>query len=397
MAIRVLMRSRDTNEEHRAATPLELFFDLVFVVAIAQAASSLHHGLAEDHVGESVLGFVLVFFAIWWAWMNFTWFASAYDPDDVPYRLSVFVIMVGVLILAAGVPRAFDGEDFGVITLGYVVMRLAMVTLWLRVATSIPEHRRCALRYALGIFIVQILWVARLAIVEDLRLTSFLVLVVAELAVPAWAERAGRTSWHPEHITERYGLFTIIVLGESLLAATIGVQAALDADSTFADLALVIVGGLVTVFAMWWLYFDLPREQIVHEAREGLEEHLSRPFIWGYGHYLVFASVAATGAGLAVAVDQATHHSELSDIAAALCVTLPVSVYLLAVWGLHAPYKRSSFVRNWAIPIGVVLVLLSSLTPDPVLLTGAVVAAVVALGVVFPPGTRFQPSPRVTP
>jgi hypothetical protein len=67
------------------------------------------------------------------------------------------------------------------------------------------------------------------------------------------------------------------------------------------------------------------------------------------------------------------------------------------VWGLHAPYKRSSFVRNWAIPIGVVLVLLSSLTPEPVLLTGAVVAAVVALGVVFPPGTRSEPSPRVTP
>ena len=142
------MPPRDTHEEHRTATPLELFFDLTFVVAIAQAGSSLHHGLVDGDAGDALLSFPLVFFAIWWAWMNFTWFASAYDNDDVAYRLTVFVLMTGVLILAAGVPRAFDDQDFGVITLGYVVMRLAMVGLWLRAAAQHPEGRsvRAALR-----------------------------------------------------------------------------------------------------------------------------------------------------------------------------------------------------------------------------------------------------------
>ena len=81
------LTGRDATEPHRAATPLELLFDLSFVVAVAAAAAELHHGIAEDHVGVSVLRYLMVFFAIWWAWMNFTWFASAYDTDDVPYRL----------------------------------------------------------------------------------------------------------------------------------------------------------------------------------------------------------------------------------------------------------------------------------------------------------------------
>ena len=89
-AWRTRMVARSPHETHRAATPLELFFDLVFVVAIAQAAGALHHAVAELHAVDGLIGYLMVFFAIWWAWMAFTWFASAYDCDDVPYRLLVF-------------------------------------------------------------------------------------------------------------------------------------------------------------------------------------------------------------------------------------------------------------------------------------------------------------------
>ena len=132
------MTGRDRDEEHRASTPLELLFDLCFVVAVAGAASSLHHGLTDGHFGHALVGYLTVFFAIWWAWMNFTWFASAYDTDDVAYRLLTFVQMTGALVLAAGVPRAFDRQDFAVVTVGYVIMRLAMLVQWLRVRR---EHR----------------------------------------------------------------------------------------------------------------------------------------------------------------------------------------------------------------------------------------------------------------
>src|SRR6478672_3559629 len=159
---RVPMTGRPVDEEHRVATPLELLFDLTFVVAVAQVAAELAHGIADDQVGDSVLGFVMVFFAIWWAWMNFTWFASAYDTDDVPYRLLTLVQMAGVLVFAAGVHDAFTTGDFVVGTIGYVVMRCALVVQWARAARSDPEHRETALRYVVGISVVQVGWVLRL-------------------------------------------------------------------------------------------------------------------------------------------------------------------------------------------------------------------------------------------
>ena len=102
------------------ATPLELLFDLSFVVAIALAASQLHHGVKEHHTGPALAGFVAAFSAIWWAWMNYTWFASAYDDDSAVFRLLTMLQMVGVLIFAAGVPGLFNG-DFRAGVLGYAV------------------------------------------------------------------------------------------------------------------------------------------------------------------------------------------------------------------------------------------------------------------------------------
>src|SRR3954469_21069867 len=105
------MVARATDEENRAWAPLELLFDLTFVVAVAQAAAELAQHVATGEVATGVGGYLMVCFAIWWAWMNFTWFASAYDTDDVPYRLLTLLQMSGVLVLAAGVPAAIGGPN----------------------------------------------------------------------------------------------------------------------------------------------------------------------------------------------------------------------------------------------------------------------------------------------
>ncbi|MGH9212985.1 MAG: low temperature requirement protein A [Acidimicrobiales bacterium] len=388
------MAPRDPAESDRASTPLELFFDLTFVVAVAQASGSLHHGLVDGHAGDVLAAYPLAFFAVWWAWMNFTWFASAYDTDDAIYRVAVLVQMSGVLILAAGVPRAFDHQNLAVMTAGYVVMRLAAVAQWLRAAAAHPEGRASALRYAGGVTVVQIGWALRLLASDDQLLPSAVALVVAELAVPVWAEAAGRTAWHPSHIVERYGLFTIIVLGESVLAATLGVQAALDADASFGDLATVVVGAALTMFSMWWLYFDMPAGRVTERARRTFEDRLSGAFVWGYGHYVVFASAAAVGAGLAVTVDQVTGHSVLTDLETAWTFTVPVALYLVAMWVLHAASKPPGFMRTYAAPVGAVLILASSFTGEPVIVTGAVLAGLVALSVVGGPTVAGSPTPR---
>ncbi|MFI5486221.1 low temperature requirement protein A [Micromonospora echinaurantiaca] len=363
------MTARDRGEEHRAATPLELFFDLCFVVAVAQAATNLHHDLAEDHVGHAVRSYLMVFFAIWWAWMNFTWFASAYDTDDDVYRVTTLVQIAGALILAAGVPRAFTEGDFATITYGYVVMRLALVTQWLRAAAGDPGHRPADVRYAVGVTLVQLGWLVRLLLPDDWRIGSFVVLALADLLVPALAERPGMTTWHPRHIAERYGLFTLIVLGEVVLATSVAIQTGVDAGD--GGLWRLAAAGMVIVFALWWLYFD---------RAAAAPARLSASLGWGYGHYLVFAAVAAVGAGLEVVVDHHRHLAHVGGVVVGHTVAVPTAVYLLTVWVLRVlPRQRGMVVV--AFPVTALLVLATPWAPATVYLIAALLFVLVAVTV----------------
>lgn len=273
---------RDPKEVHRAATPLELFFDLVTVIAIASAAAGLHHGIAENHAAEAVPVFLIAFMATWWAWMNYTWFASAYDNDGPIYRLLTFWIMGGFLLLAASTPRFFDGMSITLPVLAYVIMRIGMVALWLIAARSNPENRKTAMRYATGIAVAQIFWVI-LAVFGETDSPVFYILLaigwIAEFAVPVYAEKAGQTPWHADHIVERYGLLMIISLGEILLAGSMSFQAAGMEISLSSPLFHIAASSLVICFAMWWLYFSRDDHLQVHEKEASLE------FIWGYGRY----------------------------------------------------------------------------------------------------------------
>ncbi|MGS2616719.1 low temperature requirement protein A [Micromonospora sp. LZ34] len=363
------MTARERGEKHRAATPLELFFDLCFVVAVAQAATNLHHDVAENHLGHAVRSYLMVFFAIWWAWMNFTWFASAYDTDDDVYRITTLVQIAGALILAAGVPRAFTEGDFVTITYGYVVMRLALVTQWLRAAAGDPGHRAADVRYAVGVTLVQLGWLIRLLLPDDWRLWTFLVLALADLLVPAVAERPGMTTWHPRHIGERYGLFTLIVLGEVVLATSVAIQTGVDAGEQ--GLRPLAAAGTVIVFALWWLYFDREVEVPVR---------LPASLVWGYGHYLVFASVAAVGAGLWVAVDHHRHLTHVSDLVVGHALAVPTAVYLLTVWTLRVLHRHRGVVVA-AFPVTALLVLATPWAAGSVYLIALLLFALVALTV----------------
>jgi low temperature requirement protein LtrA len=272
-------------------------------------------------VAHAVIGFIAAFFAIWWAWMNFTWFASGHESDDVPYRLLALVQMTGVLVLAAGITRAVEHDSYAVSTAGYVIMRTGLVVDWLRVARDQPASRTRAQRYAIGMTVLQVLWIARLAAPPSLLVVTFLPLGIAELLVPVWAERAGNTPmFNPHHIEERYGLFTLIVLGETVLAATTGFQTVLDRNGISAELLAVGVGGLLLAFAVWWLYFDHPGH---------LTPTPRQAFRWGYGHVVVFLSLAAMGAGVFVAAEAVV--GSVRDRVGAMAVAVPSGGYLLGL------------------------------------------------------------------
>jgi low temperature requirement protein LtrA len=365
------MSGRDPDEGHRASTPLELFFDLCFVVAVAAAAATLHHDLAHDHLA-GLAGYAMVFFAIWWAWLNYSWFASAYDTGDIAFRLMTFLVMTGVLVLAAGVPRAAgEKHDFWIVVAGYVIMRSAMVPLWLRVAREHADARRTALRYAGAVTFIQVLWIARTAWFghDTLGGVFFVVLAVAEMAVPYWAEHVGHgTPWHRHHVAERYELFTIIVLGEVILATSQAISGTLDEHGIDARLVQLIVGALLMVFSMWWVYFKRP-------LVESLTPQTS--FVFGYVHYFVFGSVAGVGACLATLVDIVQDGADVGTSTAVVLLVAFTSIYLLSVSGIHGLGDRRLSTVVPAITVVLAMWVIALLGLDPgtsVLLVGVAVA-----------------------
>lgn len=331
------MGGRDPHEKHRAATPLELFFDLTFVIAFGVAGSQFAHEIAEAHVMAGLLGFSFAMFAVIWAWINFTWFASAYDTDDWIFRVVTMIQIVGVLILAMGIEPMFhslvDGHhvDNAVMVGGYVIMRLALVSQWLRAARQDPGRRETCLRYARYLALVQLGWIAVLFIEADVPATLAMIvpLVALEMAAPFAAERRTRTPWHAHHIAERYGLLAIIALGECLIGAIETLRAIVANHGWSVDAALVGFGGTALAFAMWWIYFMLPAGQALHLRRH-------RSFLFGYGHIPIFAAIAATGGGLHVAAYYIDNETGISAAAAVASVAIPVALFKGSVTWLYS-------------------------------------------------------------
>lgn len=363
------MTGRDPHERGRAASPLELFFDLVFVVAVSFSSVQLHHMEAEGHLGAGVLGYLMVFFAIWWAWMNFTWFATSFDTDDVFYRILTFVQMAGVLVLASGAAGAMADHDFTVITIGYVIMRFAMVTQWIRVALTVPTYRATAIRYAGGITVVQVAWILRLALPEPAALVGFFVLLAAEIGVPIWAESRKATPWNAHHVTERYGLFTLILLGESILASANAVVESLHAGDDLPQLLLISGAGLMIAAGMWWVYFAREHHRHITSLRSSLT--------YGYSHYVIFAAAGAFSAGVEVIIDSTTHHADTAQLAAAATLTVPVALFVLGIWMLTI---RSTLTArgNVTVVLAVLVILASTALPGPWVMVGVAVGTALA-------------------
>ena len=234
---------------------------------------------------------------------NFSWFASAFDNDDWLFRVATLVQMVGVVVLTLGIPRMFasldHGEVFdnGLMVAGYVVMRVAQVALWTRVAVSDPEHRRAAIAYVVTISTAQVGWVA--LVIAEIPISMGLLLLVPlfliEITGPALAElRLGGTPWHPGHIAERHGLLVIITIGEVVLGTVTAISALVEEVGWSTDAILLLTSGMALAFGIWWIYFIVPSGTALRHARR-------RATAWGYSHQFLFAAIAAVGAGIHVA------------------------------------------------------------------------------------------------
>jgi low temperature requirement protein LtrA len=356
-------------EEGRSATWLELFFDLVFVVAVGRLAASV----IADPTAEGVARYVLLFVPVWWAWMGFTWYATGYDNDDLLFRAGLLAGMLGVAALAVGVRGVADGDTAG-FAVPYALMQLVLAALFLRSARDEPATRRYCATYAVGNAAGAALWLAAEAAPTPGRYGIWALAMAVLMTTPPLAGRATRARvYDPEHIAERYGLFTIIVLGEAIVAVTVGLDVIGLEPATGAT---AVVGFLLAV-AVWWLYFGSVRSSsLSHAGGTRLTG-----FAWGYGHLLVFGGIALGAVGVELAIEAAHDHHGISGVGRA-CLAGGLGAYVLAVAAIHAVTVRGiDGVVAWRIACaGAVAVAAASAAGLPAPLGLAVVGApVVAL------------------
>jgi len=353
------MAGRDPHEEGRTATTLELFFDLTFVVVFSLAGVQLADAIAEAHYLAAFLGFGLCAFAAIWAWINFTWMASAFDTDDWLFRAVTMLQMLGVCIMGLGVEPFFasivahEQPNNTVLVIGYVVMRVALLSQWARVAFSSPQYRNVAVTYIIAITVAQIGWI--FSAFAPLTLAQFVgigvVLFVVELGGPYIAERRVRTPWNPHHIAERYGLLTIITLGEGVVGTVVALQALLKAQGWSLDVAVLGVAAMVLNLSIWWIYFSIP-------VGEALVRNTNKCFAWGYGHMVIFLAIAAFGAGLHVEALGISHEAHVSNVVVASAFVLPLAVAVLGIEIMDA--YLTGFDGHRALTVAITLALLGA-------------------------------------
>jgi low temperature requirement protein LtrA len=316
------LRSVDRGERH--ATWVELFFDLVFVVAVAQ----LSHLISNDPSAKSFLHYALLFAPVWFIWVGFTVYADRFDTDDVPHRLAVLVGMVVIAALAVHVDDAFSGGSIP-FALCSIFARAILVAMNVRAMRAVPAARDFIAFYVRGWSAGLLLWVVSLAVPEPGRYVVWGVAVLVEVATPLVAERrVGTIPLHVSHIGERFGLFTIIVLGESMVSVTAGIA---EVDFDLAN-SVIAVGAFALAASLAWVYFDRLGTDLVGTTG------------YVYAHFVVYLGLAAVGPGTLLAIEAADDSALPAGARAALCGG--VAVYLLGLCLVAAPTRGSPSGRR---------------------------------------------------
>jgi low temperature requirement protein LtrA len=317
----------DQGERH--ATWLELFFDLVFVISIAEVVHTL-----EDYrsLGD-LLGTAGLFVAVWWAWVGYTVYADRFDTDDLPHRALVLAGMLAVIAMALSVHDALHGGS-AQFALTFVAVRGIVLLLNARARRHAAAARPLLNLYLVAFSIGASLWLVSVFVPEPARYVLWGVALVIELSAP-WVGRhqIARAPIHASHLVERFGLFTLIVLGESVISVA---QGAADVDWTAATVAAA-VGGFVAVACLWWLYFDRIDDGTIRSVLQGL--------VWNYAHLPLLAGLVSVAVGTEYAVVESA--AGQLERATALALGAGTALYLLATVVIGLAIRRTTDRVRW--------------------------------------------------
>jgi low temperature requirement protein LtrA len=311
----------DPTGSSRRVTWLELFFDLIFVAAVAQVGVPLSHAYTLEGLGRYIFFFVL----IWWAWLGHTFYSTRFDTDDLLQRALTLAQIFAAALMAANAKDALDSRNSAGFGAAYAAMRIVLVVQYLR-ARRIPETRRLTTHFALGYGGAALLWVTAAVAPTDLRFWLWGVALCLDLGTPLLALRFNR-QFPPDaaHLPERFGLFTIILLGESVAAVMKGIESQETWSPPAATSAIL---GLVMAFAIWWWYFDGAAgaaERHVQDARS------ARWFdVWNYAHFPMYLGIAVSAVGvehvIALAPGEHLHGEEVWMIVVSAFVAMSALV-----------------------------------------------------------------------
>ena len=283
------------SDTGRAATWLELFFDLAFIFVIAELALAL----GKDLTPGGVRDFTVLFFASWWAWVGYTIYANRFDTDDVVYRAGKLLAMLAVAAIAASAQEAI-GKDAPRFALAYAALSAVLVALYLRAYRHVGEARSVIRVYLVGHGLGALLWLASVWVAAPGRYWLWGAGLVVQVIAPVVASTRPETQpLQVEHLPERFGLFVILVLAESIAAISHGVH-----DTEWKPAALAVAGaGFLAAVALWWLYFDLAGSSAKQRLLDRSDQRGSFAHdVYAYGQLPVALGLAAFGVGLEHAI-----------------------------------------------------------------------------------------------
>ncbi|HKZ12337.1 MAG TPA: low temperature requirement protein A [Solirubrobacterales bacterium] len=359
------------RREGERVTPLELFFDLVFVLAITECTSLMSHhpswsGLAQ---GLLVLG------VLWWAWAAYAWLTSVIDPEAGAVRLVFFAAMASMLIAAICVPEAF-GDLALVFALSIGVFRVAHIALFMIASSDAPDLRRSTTALAVSTAIAVGILAAASAFDGVPQAALWVLALTLDLGGPYLF---GIEGWQivPRHFAERHGLIIIIALGESIVEIGAGAAGHLDLG-----IGVAAVLGVAVAAALWWVYFDvvaLVSARRLSEAEPGRVQNALARDSYSYIHLLLVAGIVVTAFGLKTTIAHTGEHLEWITSFALLG---GIATYLLGLIAFRFRQNRT-WNRNKLILSAVLLALIPVGTAIPALATLAIATALLALLVAF--------------
>jgi low temperature requirement protein LtrA len=276
--------------EDRTATRLELFFDLAYVLVVAELTGAF----AEDLTGHGLLVFGGLFAVTWWSWVTTTLYANRFDTNDVPYKLAKLGQTFAVIVMAAAASKATD-QDAVYFVGAYLATRVVLIVLYLRAYRHVPDARATLNFYLTGAIAGALMWSLSLYYEGSPRYLLWAAGILCEALAPLLATRfGGSVPLHEEHLPERFGLFAILVLGESIASIVLGLH---DTDWQATSFVLAFVAFFITA-ALWWSYFELGGAAASQRLIDDDSQSNSNHDRFVYGHLPLLIGLAAVGIGV---------------------------------------------------------------------------------------------------